>query len=283
MRILSAITIAFLSAFQAHAAEDETKSLTLRMNFDVHTQAGQSDQYGDTKSGDLIYRKGPWAVGITGALKTPQRKGRIQYDTATAEIVIGYETPTWAVYGATGLLNGRALEMAHTALVAGHAFMGISGARTSPASTSEKVAIEAMARYDYVIQPSDEKKFGIGASITPYVKVGNIDIKAGIAAFVVVPIGKNKKIARQDVPGMPAVATSGTYVRAGIVTEAHAYDVATHRVGTRKVTAAIVAGAGVQRGKWNFGFDVTLPLTSSVKGERHKQVAEIMFRISRKF
>ena len=283
MRVYVAFLMLIISSMVAYADEVKRRSLTMRWNSDTNVTLGSTDRYGDTKSGEFLYRDGVWVLGLASALKTPQiKKPNTQYDTATTELLLGYEGHAWGIYAAAGIVNGPALQIAHTLLLNGHKFIGIPSARISAASSHMKPAVEGIVRYDYIMQTLGTKKYSVGATITPFVRVGTVDVKAGVALFAVLPFS-GSGVSRQDVPGLPAIAPSGNFLRLGFVGQWHGYAVNTNRVGTSKIDAAVVAGLAFERGNWNLAADAIFPLTPRVIGELDAPITEVSISITRKF
>jgi hypothetical protein len=283
LRTILAVLIALLSPIHAHCAQSSPQSITVRGTLDINMKRGTTDRFGDTKAVQTVYRNGPWALGLDFAIKTPPAKHhKIQFDTATATALAGYETSDWSIYGAVGMLNGPALNTARSMLLKCHKLMGMKTLRTSPASSNFRLAMELMARYDVILPPVQIKKLKIQGTITPYARLSSVDTKAGLAVFAVMPFG-DSVVLRQDVPALPALAPSGNFVRFGIISEFHGYSVSTDRVGRNRADASIVAGIGLEYGHWNLTADALFPVTAQVSGQLGNPIPEVSLSLTRKF
>jgi hypothetical protein len=258
------------------------RSLVSLSTFDSALRRGDSDRLGDSKRFEAYYRSGPWVLGASGELLTPQSiKASSQFDTAIAKITAGYETGEWGLYGSLGVVNGSILSNAHTLLRKAHTIIGIPSARTSPASSPLRPAIEITVRHDTVFSASRHEKFGFGGAVTPYVRIGDVEIKAGLAVIGVMSFG-DATVYRQDIPGLPTVAPHGNFLRFGLIAETLAYSVLTDRQGTKWINAAAVAGFGFQRGSWSMSADLLVPISPRVTGMAENPISEISFRLGRR-
>lgn len=287
-------------AVMALAGEARASSFVLRSTIDALMQQGDTDLRGDHKRISGIYRDFDWAFGFSASIATPQADGgKRQYDTGRASVIVGREFAEFAIYGELGATNGGVLSSGQSLVAAMHQLAGGKGTRTSPASSGLKPLAGLILRRDFAWTgmsgdsgegPADGATpargacdiWCLGATATPFARIGNAEVSFGVAAFAVAQFG-GRSLARQDVPGLPTLPVETSYLRLGVLAKAYGYRSETAAVGTRRGQVSALAGAGFSAAGWGGAVDVDVPLLAEVEGARELPVPLVTARLSRMF
>lgn len=278
------LALALGLAFSGPAsAPAQASSFVLRSTIDALVSVGDTDNRGDHKRTSGVYRDYDWAFGYSAAIDTPQkdRQGR-QFDTGRASILIGREFKDWSIYAEIGATNGAVLESAQSLVSAFHQMTVGTGTRTSAASSGLKPVVSAVLRRDFEWSADGCDGWCYGATVTPFARIGNAEVSMGAAAFAVVQLGGGA-IARQDIPGLPSLPVTATFMRLGLVAKAYAYRAETAAVGTRQGQVSALAGIGFNQDGWGGSADIEVPLLAEVRDVKALPVPLITARLSRQF